>query len=171
MIKDGKLFGKVNIIDLIIVLFIILAIAGVYLARTGKYVTSSNVNLGTKEVQFDVVIRGAKFSSDRRIFNVGDESFITIRNVPYTKLKIFNVVRNPWQIAIPDPKNPSRVIAVDDPSSPYTYNFMVTLKDDAIITPDGAVIGGNKIKIGLPVELEGADYRYSGIVSDVRIKE
>lgn len=171
MFKDGKIFGKINITDFIVILFIIAGITGFYLVKTGKYTTSSNVNLGTKEVEFDVVIRGAKFSDTRQLFVPGEESFITIRNVPYTKLKIVNAVQKRWQIAIPDPKNPSRTISAEDPSSPYTYNFMVTLKDNAIITPDGAVIGGNKIKIGLPVDLEGADYRYNGIVSDIKIKD
>ena len=45
------------------------------------------------------------------------------------------------------------------------------MKDDAIITDDGAVIGGNKIKIGLPIIMEGFKYRINGVVSDVRVKE
>ena len=63
------------------------------------------------------------------------------------------------------------VFSIKDPSRHDIYNLSVTLKDDAIITPDGAVIGGNKIKIGLPITIEGFNYRLNGIVSDVRIKD
>ena len=40
-----------------------------------------------------------------------------------------------------------------------------------MITNDGAVLGGNKIKIGLPVDIEGFNYRLSGMVTDVKVLE
>jgi hypothetical protein len=103
------------------------------------------------------------------LFKAGNKSFITIRNVPYTSLKIIKVFRSPLQIVLPDPANPSKAVAVTDLAEPYTYNFTVTLKDKAFITNDGPVIGGNKIKIGLIVTLEGSDYRLNGLVSGLRI--
>ena len=36
------------------------------------------------------------------------------------------------------------------------------------ITKDGdAVVGGNKVKIGLPITLEGAKYKLNGVISNV----
>ena len=59
---------------------------------------------------------------------------------------------------------------VEDVSQAFLYDILVTLiVEDAKITKDGAVVGGNKIKIGLPVTLEGPSYRLNGTVSDVRI--
>lgn len=167
--KDGKICGKINIADLLIVIFVVLGLLGIYLVKSGKFLTSSQVNLGTKEVKFDVMMRGIKLSKDINVLKAGDKSFITIRNVPYTKLEIVNVQQTAWQTLLPNPKNPSEGIAITDPTTPYTYNFLVTLKDTATITPDGPVIGGNKIKMGLPIELEGNKYKFSGIVSDVSI--
>lgn len=60
---------------------------------------------------------------------------------------------------------------VDDLTSPFNYDFLVTLEDDAKITKDGAVVGGNKIKIGLPVTLEGVDYKLNGIVSNITLSK
>lgn len=60
---------------------------------------------------------------------------------------------------------------VDDVTSPFNYDFLVTVEDDAKITKDGAVVGGNKIKIGLPVTLEGVDYRLNGIVSNISVSK
>ena len=43
--------------------------------------------------------------------------------------------------------------------------------DDAKITKDGPVVGGNKLKIGLPIVLEGFNYRLSGTVANVKLLE
>ena len=169
MLKDGKLFGKINIIDLLVIVFVVLGLLGIYLVKSGKFLTSSKVNLGTKDVQFDVMMRGIKLSKDSNILKEGEQSFITIRNVPYTKLTILKVIKTNWQTPMPNPKDLSQSIAATDPTTPYTFNFLVTLKDSAIITPDGPVIGGKKIKIGLPIELEGYNYKFGGIVSDVKV--
>lgn len=171
MIKDGKIFGIVNIIDFSIVAIILLGLLGVFLVKSGRFVTSANVIQRQTPIEFDVVIRGQKLSKDEPLLKKGDNTFITIRNVPYTSLEIVKSARTPWQTVIPDPKNPSKALAVTDPTTSYTYNFLVTLKDDAVITQDGAVIGGNKIKIGLPVTLEGHNYRLMGVVSDVKVPE
>ncbi|MEI8389632.1 MAG: DUF4330 domain-containing protein [bacterium] len=169
MLKDGKLFGKINIIDLLVIVFVVLGLLGIYLVKSGKFLTSSKVNLGTKDVQFDVMMRGIKLSKDSNILKEGEQSFITIRNVPYTKLTILKVIKTNWQTPMPNPKDLSQSIAATDPTTPYTFNFLVTLRDSSIITPDGPVIGGNKIKIGLPIELEGYNYKFGGIVSDVKV--
>ena len=43
------------------------------------------------------------------------------------------------------------------------------VKDKAQITKDGAVVGGNKIKMGMPITLEGKTYKFTGSVSDMSI--
>lgn len=171
MLKDGKLFGKINLVDFLVILFVFLGVLGLYLVKSGKFLTSSKVNMGTKEVQFDVLMRGIKISKDSDIFRAGDKSFITIRNVPYTKLIIVKSIKTVWQTPIPNPQKLTQAIAASDPTTPYTFNFLVTLKDTATITPDGPIIGGNKIKMGLPIELEGPNYKFNGIVSDVKIMD
>ena len=60
-------------------------------------------------------------------------------------------------------------LVVEDVSQPNVYDAIVTLEDTAKITKDGAVVGGNKIKIGLPITLEGADYRLNGTVSNIQL--
>ena len=60
-------------------------------------------------------------------------------------------------------------LTVEDPSQAYVYDMIVTLSDTAKITKDGAVVGGNKIKMGLPITLEGKDYKFNGTVSDLKV--
>ena len=59
--------------------------------------------------------------------------------------------------------------AYDDPTQPAIFDAIVTITDTAKITKDGAVVGGNKIKMGLPVTLEGENYKFNGTISDVRV--
>ena len=57
---------------------------------------------------------------------------------------------------------------VDDESAPLQYDYLVKVVDSAKITKDGdAVVGGNKVKIGIPITLEGAKYKLNGVISNV----
>ena len=171
MIKDGKLFGRINIIDFGVIFILLLGLTGLFLVKSGKFATSASVIKKEAMIEFDVAVRGVKLSKYDELFKSGQKTFITIRNVPYTSLNIVKAEILPWQTIIPDPNDPKKALAVADPSEPNTYNFLVTLKDKALITADGAVIGGNKIKTGLLVTLEGYEYRVTGSVSDVRVDE
>ena len=100
-----------------------------------------------------------------------EKTFISIRNVPYSDLMITSVKAEKRKIVLPvlNTRNTKTVIVVEDVSQPNVYDAIVTLKDTAKITKDGAVVGGNKIKIGLPITLEGADYRLNGTVSNIQV--
>lgn len=168
MFKNGKLFGFINIIDLTVILLLFLGVLGIFLVKTGKFTTSKKMIEKHSPIEFDVILKGVKLSKDDALFKKNEKSFITIRNVPYTALDVVKVIRTPLMTVIPNPKNPSKPLAVENTAEKYAYDFLVTLKDNALITKDGAIIGGNKIKIGLIVSLEGKDYRINGTVTDVR---
>ena len=95
-----------------------------------------------------------------------DKTFLTIRNVPYTELDVIDVKSQSRKILAPN----SKTVLVTDPSQPSLFDAIITITDNAKITKDGAVVGGNKIKMGLPVTLEGKTYRFNGTISDVKVK-
>jgi hypothetical protein len=49
-------------------------------------------------------------------------------------------------------------------------DLLVTLAGKAQVTNNGPVIGNSKLKIGVPVELEGFNYDFTGAVIDIRLK-
>ena len=152
---------------LIIVIVIAIIIVGVF-TFSGKRATSSNQIEASTNIELEVYLRGVALTSDEPLFKVDDETFITIRNVPYTKLKIKDVKFNKRKIMLPslNPKKP--YVLVNDDSAPYQYDYLVKVADDAKITKDGdAVVGGNKVKIGIPITLEGAKYKLNGVISNV----
>jgi len=118
-------------------------------------------------VVFQVFFRGITLSENENPFKVLDESFITIRNVPHKKVTIIGAQKAPRMTIIPDAKGGNTL--VQDVSNPFMYDILVTLYDEAKITDDGAVLGGNKLKMGLPIVLEGQNYRFSGTLSNIKV--
>ena len=161
---------KIRPFDYLIILIVLLCLIVGFLTFTNKRTTSQNQIEATTDIELEVYLRGVALTSDEPLFNIGDETFITIRNVPYTKLKIKDVKFNKRKIMLPtiNPKKP--YVLVNDDSSPYQYDYLVKVVDSAKITKDGdAVVGGNKVKIGLPITLEGAKYKLNGVISNVVI--
>lgn len=171
MIKNIKILGKINLLDIIVAAFVLLSLVGVVLVKTGKYKTSANAVVKTADVEFDALLKGEKLTAKDSPIKKGEKSFITLRNIPYAELDITNVVIMHKKTIIPNMDKGPKALIIDDLSEPFAFDFVVTLKDKAEITKDGAVIGGNKIKMGLPVTLEGYNYKFAGTVTDVRVKE
>ena len=159
---------KLKPFDYLVILIIVIALIAGALTFSGKRATSSNQIEASVDIELEIYLRGVTSTSDEQIFKPEEETFITIRNVPYTKLKIKDVKFSRRKIMMPqlNPKKP--YILVNDETSPYQYDYLVRVVDSAKITKDGdAVVGGNKVKIGLPITLEGAKYKLNGVISNV----
>lgn len=162
-----ELLKKIKPIEIIVLAGIILAL-GVGFATFKNYrQTASKQIEATSKISFQVFLRGISYTGQQMPIRSGEKTFISIRNVPYSDLDIVDVKIEKKKVLLPslNSKNP---IVVDDVTMANTYDVIVTLVDTAKITKDGAVVGGNKIKIGLPITLEGKDYRFNGTVSDLK---
>lgn len=148
---------------LLVLIVLILATLGV-----NKFLFKTPV-LEERDVYFSVFFRGVTLTDNQVPFKKGEKTFITIRNVPYTKLMITDVKFDPRRILLATDKRGNYQPVVDI-SEPCLYDFIVTVKDRAKLTDDGAVIGGNKVKIGIPVILEGKRYKLTGVISNVQFK-
>ncbi len=159
-----------KIFDIIIVVGIILVIAVGLVTAKGMRQTADKQIEAKSQIEFEVFLRSVTVSSGVCPINVGDKTFISIRNVPYTDLDVTAVKFAPKVMTVPaNNKNGYRVVS--DASLSDTYDIKVKVKDEATITKDGAVVGGNKIKIGLPITLEGKTYKFTGVVSDIKIAD
>ena len=158
---------KLKITDYIIILFIIILVVIGTLAVFKKKNFSNLPIEKEAKIQFEVFFRGVTISDTESPFKIGEDAFITIRNVPYTKLKIVGMDVSQWKILIPA-NNEKGFLIADDISMPNLYDFVVRLEDTAKKTTDGYVAGGNKIKMGIPVVIEGPKYKYTGTISNVQ---
>lgn len=159
-----------KLVDIIIVLGLLLAVAvGVVTIKHYRETASKQIE-ATSKIDFNVFLRGVTLSCDEIPIKKGDKTFISIRNVPYSDLNILDVSATPKMITVAAPSSLGYKV-VPDAAQPNTYDITVTVTDTAKITKDGAVVGGNKIKIGLPITLEGKTYKLTGTVSDIKIEE
>lgn len=162
-------FNK-KIVDIIIIIGLLLVIAvGVMTAKNMRSTASKQIE-ATSKIEFDVFLRSVTLSTSECPIKVGDKTFISIRNVPYSDLDIVGVIVIPKRITLPI-KSPKGFISVIDDAQFDMFDIIVRVKDTAQITKDGAVVGGNKIKIGLPITLEGKLYKFTGSVSDLSIQD
>ena len=164
-----NIFGKFNIVDIIIVAGVIIALVVGLLTMKNFRQTADKQIEATSEISFQVFLRGVTVTGEDFPVKAGEKTFITIRNVPYTELEVNGVAYSPRQTAVSSAKTEKQYVLVNDPSQPDVYDAVISIKDVAKITKDGAVVGGNKIKMGLPVTLEGKDYKFNGTISDVRV--
>ena len=163
-----NLLGKLNIVDLIIIVGVIIALCvGVFTMKHFRQTADKQIE-ATSKISFQVFLRGVTVTGKEFPIKAGQKTFITIRNVPYTELNVNGVVYSPRKTAIASNKTEQYVL-INDPAQPAIFDAIVSVTDMAKITKDGAVVGGNKIKMGLPVTLEGDNYKFNGTISDVRI--
>ena len=164
-----NLLGKFNFVDLIILIGVTAALlVGIYTMKHFRQTADKQIE-ATSPITFQVFLRGVTVTGNEFPVKAGEKSFITIRNVPYTELNVVDVVANPRQTAVSSTRAIEQYVLIKDPSQPALFDAIVTITDTAKITGDGAVVGGNKIKMGLPVTLEGENYKFNGTISDVRV--
>lgn len=157
-----------KLVDIIILVAIVVAVfVGVITIKNYRETASKQIE-ATSQISFTVLLKGVVLTDDVIPIQKDDTTFISIRNVPYTDLKIIDVNSNQKMITVAS-NNSAGYRSVPDASQPNTYDISVTVTDTAKITKDGAVVGGNKIKIGLPITLEGKVYKLSGTVSDIKL--
>ena len=157
---------KLKLTDYIIIaVIIILVIIGSLAVFKKKNFANLPIEKEVK-INFEVFFRGVTISDTVSPFKAGENAFITIRNVPYTKLKIVAVDGLPRMTILPS-NNKEGYKVIQDVSMPNLYDLIVKLEDTAKQTPDGYVAGGNKIKMGIPVVIEGEKYKYTGVISNV----
>lgn len=155
-------------VDIIIVAGVIIALlVGFFTYKNFRQTAAKQIE-ATSKISFQVYIRGVTLTGDDIPLRSNEKTFISIRNVPYSDLDIVDVKADRKKIVLPI-LNSKKVMVVEDPSQANVYDLVVTLTDVAKITKDGAVVGGNKIKMGLPITLEGKDYKFNGTVSDLKI--
>jgi hypothetical protein len=159
--------------DMIVIVGIIIALIVGFVTFKHFRQTADNQIETTSPIVFDVYLRGITLTSEQNPIHSGDTTFISIRNVPYSDLEVVNVKTERRKVVLPmlnSVKSAAKnVLVSEDLSQPHVYDITVTLTDSAKITKDGAVVGGNKIKMGLPITLEGTDYKFNGTVSNLTV--
>ncbi len=164
--SSGKLFGKINVIDFSLVFFLVLIALGIIAVQSSLHQTSGQIIEDETDIQYVVYLRHVQAIAPQELFKVGEKISISIRNRPRGKVELLEVLYKPEQIILPTDKGKFQILA--DPTSPNSYDFLLKLKDHAVVTKDSYVTNGVKVKTGMKLTLEGFNFRLPGIISDVR---
>ena len=169
--SQGRLFGKVSILDLGAALVILLVVVGIFF-----FPGTSGAQIGatTKPVEIDVIVRGLNIRDPQQLFEqglkAGGKTNIIIRNQPHGQIEVKSVKRLPRTTLVPQPDGSVKELP-DPKANQFAADMLLTLGGKAQITKNGPVIGNSKLKIGIPVELEGFNYDFNTSVIDIRFKE
>lgn len=169
--SQGRLFGKVSLLDIGAGLIILLAIAGIFLFP-GSSGSVAQLGTVTKPVEVDLMVRGLTVADPQGLMDSIREEGATnviIRNQPYGRVDVKEVKPLPRSTAVPQPDGSVKSLPDPRPELDFTTDMMVTLADDAQITDGGPVFGNTKMKIGTQVEVEGLIYRFNTTVVGVRL--
>ena len=92
---------------------------------------------------------------------------IVIRNQPHGTVPIKRIEPLERRISILTPDG--RVVSAPDPNQKVfgSFDARFVLRGEARRSGDVVLLGSQPIKIGVPVELEGATFRFNGTVTDL----
>ena len=169
--SQGRLFGKVSILDLGAALVMLLVVVGIFFFPG---TSGSVVGVTTKPVEVDLIVRGLNVRDPQQLVKQGfkqdGKTNIIIRNQPHGQVGIKSVKQLPRTVLVPQPDGSVKELP-DSRANQFSTDMLLTLGSKAQITDNGPVIGNSKLKIGTPVELEGFNYNFNATVIDIRIPE
>ena len=170
--SQGRLFGKVSILDFVAALVILLVVVGIFFVP-GTTTSVAQIGATVKPVEVDLIVRGLNVRDPQALlekgFQAGKKTNVIIRNQPYGQIDIKSVRPLPRTVNVPQPDG--SVKALPDPKTDsFNLDMLVTLDGKAQITKNGPVLGNSKLKIGIPIELEGFNYDFNATVIDVRLE-
>lgn len=170
--SQGRLFGKVSILDLGAALVILLVLVGIFFFP-GTSGSVAQVGTTTKPVEIDLIVRGLNVRDPQQLFEqglkAGGKTNVIIRNQPHGQIAVKAVKLLPRTTLVPQPDGSVRELP-DPRGNLFNTDMLLTLDGKAQITNNGPVIGNSKLKIGVPVELEGFNYNFNSSVIDIRLK-
>lgn len=163
---QGRLFGKISVLDLGALAVVLVAIFAVFLFPNDPSVgvPLPGTSRSTEPVEVDMIVRGVSTKSTD-IFKAGEEANVIIRNQPYGKVEIVNVedVTRRVPVVFPD-GSLERVDGEDE----YRADVVLTLSGQARVTEKSMILGNTPVKVGVPLEVETFDYLLRGSVMSVR---
>jgi hypothetical protein len=164
--SQGRLFGKISILDLGAILVILLVIIGIL---TG---TSTPVlpQLNTKAVEVEALVKGLGSRSPSTLMQPGEKTNLIIRNQPYGQITIKSVKILPRNVLAPQQDGTLKPVPDPLAEQRFSTDMLIVLDGKAQLTPSGLVFGNSKVKVGSIIELDGPLYNFNASVIDVRIQ-
>lgn len=155
----GRLFGKINIVDLLIVLLIASIAGGVYfvffggadkqVVETTKVVYDFEITNVNKDF-VDAITPGDPIRDNIRGSELGTVVSKESRNATMLNEDLIN----------------GRYVIADVPNA---YDVVITIEANANITPANIIVGGAEVKVGKKFSIKGKGYANQGFVTKMTL--
>jgi Domain of unknown function (DUF4330) len=169
--RQGRLFGKISILDIAAVLVILAAGFGIFVPMGNS--SGQSIGAKTQVAEVDVIIRGLNVLQPDKLqqdFKPGNKLSFVIRNQPTPPIEIKSFKVLDRLLATPQPDG--SVKALKDPRPDmFNIDMLITVEGKGQATEGGFTLGGTKVKIGSSVEIDQKNYNFNASVIDVRIAE
>lgn len=154
--EKGKLFGLVNLIDLLVILLIVLVAGGVvYKTKFSASGTAAKTVYATIRVPLVIPAQATKPK-------VGDK---LVSGSSYTEVAIVDVKIIPAQV-VTSKADGGRSLTSD----PWYRDLYVTVKGKAGIPDAEIILGGQETRVGKDFFVKSFTYEFKGSVVDVKIE-
>lgn len=166
---QGRLFGKVSILDLGAALVILLVLIGIFVVPgpTGSVAQIAN----NQPVEVDLLARGLGVKDLESLFQEFQEkpqTNIVIRSQPAGQAEIKSAQELQRTVGVPQPDGSIKALPDPRPEIVMIRDLVITLVGQGQVTSDGIILGKQKVKIGTSIELDGRSYNFNGTVIGVR---
>ncbi|NJK41748.1 MAG: DUF4330 domain-containing protein [Acaryochloridaceae cyanobacterium SU_2_1] len=167
--SQGRLFGKINLLDAGAGLLIFFVLAGIFLFPGRSGTSIAGIGVDKKTIEVDVIVLGLKSTDPKNLIKEGSKASFIVRNQSAGDVKIKKVTFLPRTAIAPQPNGTLQSKPDPRPEETYSVNMILTLEGEGQLTDSGPVVGGNKIKVGTPIELDGDLFNFKPSVIDVRV--
>ena len=127
---------------------------------------------GIKSVLVTVDVKAIPAADPQGLLNkirAEGKTSLVIRNQPHGSVTLKQATAISRRVVVVLPSG--KVTTAPDPNASgfSTLDARFILQGEGQVTSGGVVLGNQALKIGSPIELEGASYRINGVVSNVEI--
>jgi Domain of unknown function (DUF4330) len=157
--------GRLNGLDAGFLGLVAVVGLGILLVQSGTHQTSGTLIEGEADIQYTVVTQNTRTLIPTMI-RANDMTHLSIRNQPRGDVKIVSATYKPHETSFVSPSG--QPFSAVDPALKNSVDYTIVLQDHATVTKEGYVANGIKVKVGLPIELEGKAYRIPAAIIDVR---
>lgn len=167
--SKGRLFGKVNILDLGAIAVILLVLIGIFIVP-GPTGSIAQVGSGASDtIELNLIVRGLSVKQPDNLlaeFNQKPNINIIVRNEPAGTLTVESAERLQNYVIVPQPDGSVKALPDPRPET-FSLDMMLLMAGKGQMTKDGAILANQKIKIGTVLELDGTNYNFRGSVIGV----
>lgn len=165
--SQGRLFGKVSLLDAGAALVILLVVLGIF---TGTSNPVAQTGAKFKTVEVEAIVKGWNVRRPMDLIKPGEKVNLIIRNQPYGQITIKSIEFLPRTVLAPQPDGSMKVVPDPLAEERLNVNMLMVLSGKAEETDKGIVFGNSNVKVGTVLELDGRLYNFNASVIDIQVK-